>query len=243
MKHFLFLDYDGTLTPIVKRPGLAVLSKTRRKALVKLSKNPRVIVAVISGRMLSDLKKRVGLKGIYYAGNHGFEIEGPGVKLTHPKALRAKPLLRKIKAALTKQFGNIKGVIVEDKILTLSLHYRLVSAKDFRIIERIFPKLVSPYRKTKKIRITRGKKVFEVRPNIAWDKGRAVLWFLKKVAGKSKAIPVYIGDDVTDEDAFKALRKKGVTMRVGRSSGSAAQKFLRNVPAVYKFIESLHKMC
>jgi trehalose-phosphatase len=243
MKYFLFLDYDGTLTPIVKRPALAVLSKSRRKALAGLAQNPHIAVAVISGRMLSDLKRRVGLKGIYYAGNHGFEIEGPKVKLTHPKALRAKPLLRKIKSELRRQLGDIKGIIIEDKILTLSLHYRLVPAKDFKRIEKQFPKIVGPYRKTKKVRVTHGKKVFEIRPNIAWDKGKAVLWFLKKVAKKTKAIPIYIGDDVTDEDAFKALKKKGVTIRVGRSKKSAAQKFIRDVDAVYNFIESLQKMC
>jgi alpha,alpha-trehalase len=243
MKYFLFLDYDGTLTPIVKTPQQAVLSKTRRAALSKIALAPHITLAVISGRMISDLKKRVGLKGIYYAGNHGFEIQGPRVNITHRKALSAKPLLRKIKAELKKSLKGIRGMIIEDKILTLSLHYRLVKARDFRTICRLFPKIVAPYKKTNKIRITHGKKVFEIRPNIAWDKGKAVLWFLKKIAKKSKAIPVYIGDDTTDEDAFKVLKRKGVTIRVGKTRKTHAQQHLRNVNAVYKFLESLVKIC
>lgn len=243
MKYFLFLDYDGTLTPIVKTPHRALLSKSRRKILKQLIKNPHILVAVISGRMLSDLKKKVPLRGLFYAGNHGFEIEGPEIKITHPRALRAKPLLRKIKARLKKAYGKIKGVIVEDKILTLSLHYRMVSPKDFRKIKKTFPDIVRPYLKSKKIRLTFGKKVYEIRPNVDWDKGKAVLWFLKKIARRAREIPIYIGDDATDEDAFKALGRKGITLRVGKAKKSRAQRFLRNVGAVYKFLESLNKIC
>lgn len=239
MKYFLFLDYDGTLTPIVKRPGLAVLSKARRSLIKKIAKSPRFLVAVISGRMLSDLKRRVRVPGIYYAGNHGFEIQGPKIKMTHPKALQAKPLLREIKSKLQKEFGNIKGIIVEDKILTLSLHYRLVSAEDFKKIKKFFPRILKPYLKTKKVRLTCGKKVFEIRPNIKWDKGQAVLWFIKKVGKGKKIIPVYIGDDSTDEDAFGVLKKWGTTFRVGKTKKTLARHCLKDVNQAYKFLELL----
>ncbi len=243
MKYILFLDYDGTLTPIVKKPRLAVLPKARRDTLKAIARAPHILMAVISGRMLSDLKKKVSLRGIYYAGNHGFEIEGPKIKITHPKALKAKPLLRQIKAKLQKTFKDMKGIIIEDKILTLSLHYRLVSPGDFRKIKNIFPKIIKPYLKTKKIRITYGKKVFEIRPNVPWDKGRAVLWFIQKLAHGKKVLPIYIGDDRTDEDAFRALKKKGITIRVGKSKKTHAQYYVKNVDAVYKFLESLRGIC
>lgn len=237
MKYVLFLDYDGTLTPIVKKPSLAVLSKSRRASLKKISK--RLLTAVISGRMLSDLKKRVGITGIYFAGNHGFEIQGPKISLTHPKALLAKPLIRRIKLKLQKNLKGVKGIIVEDKILTLSLHYRMAQAKDLKSIKKIFSETTKPFLKSKKIRITYGKKVFEVRPNIPWNKGHAVLWFLRKLGKGKKLLPIYIGDDRTDEDAFLALKNRGITIRVGRSAKTHAEYYVKDVDAVYRFILQL----
>jgi len=239
MKLLLFLDYDGTLTPIVAKPHLAKLTRSRRAFLKKISRNPEVILTVVSGRQLKDLKKLVGLSGIYYAGNHGFEMIGPKTKTIHPKAKAAIPVLRKIKAELIKRLKGIKGVLVEDKKLTLSLHYRLVKTPQVKKVSRIFKQIVKPYIKSKKIRITSGKKVFEVRPNVNWNKGQAVLWFLKKLAQGKKALPVYIGDDTTDEDAFKALKKRGLTIRVGKQKGSAAKYFIKNVDQVYKLLRIL----
>jgi len=235
MRYFLFLDYDGTLTPIVKKPGMAELSRPRRNLLKKLSRSPRFLVAIVSGRMLKDITKRVGIKGIYYVGNHGFEIKGPKLKFTHPKAKTAKPLLRKIKKEMHRRFKDIKGIIIEDKILTMSLHYRLVKRSDAAKVKKSFLDIVHPFRRAKKIRITKGKKVFEIRPNAKWHKGAAVLWLIRKM-GK-KIIPVYIGDDTTDEDAFYALRKRGATFRVGKNKKTLAKYRLKNVNEVYKFLE------
>jgi trehalose 6-phosphate phosphatase len=243
MKYFLFLDYDGTLTPIVNKPQLAKLSKTRQKALQKLAKYKDISVAIVSGRKLANLKKMVPIKQFFFAGNHGFEIQGPKLHFTHPKAKAAKPILKQIKSKLTKGLKGIKGIIIEDKSLTLSLHFRLAAKKDQNQIKKIFNTIIAPYKKKKKIRITSGKKVFEVRPNIDWHKGKAVLWLLNKFAKNKKVIPVYIGDDVTDEDAFIALKKRGITIRVGKSKASCAQENLKDVKAVYKFIESLQRMC
>lgn len=242
MKYLLFLDYDGTLTPIVKKPHLATLSKSRRSFLNKLCQDPRFMVTIISGRMLADLKKRVGLRTAYYAGNHGFEIIGPKTKLTHPKALAAKPILKKIKKELHQTLKGIKGALIEDKILTLSLHYRLVKAKDLRKVKTIFKNIVSPYLKKKKIRVTQGKKVFEVRPNVAWHKGYAVSWFIKKLGKGKKILPIYIGDDTTDEDAFKVLKRQGITVRVGKTKKTQAKDFVKNVDEVYKLLESMLKL-
>lgn len=239
MKLLLFLDYDGTLTPIVSKPHLAKLTQTRRTLLKKISRNPDIIMTVVSGRQLSNLKKLVRLSGIYYAGNHGFEMIGPKTRTIHPKAKAAIPDLRKIKAELKNKLKGIKGILVEDKILTLSLHYRLVRSSQVSKVSRSFKQVVNPYLKKKKVRITSGKKVFEVRPNIKWDKGRAVLWFLKKLGQGKETFPVYIGDDTTDEDAFKALRQKGITIRVGKQKGSAAKHWVKDVDQVYKLLRIL----
>ncbi len=236
-KYFLFLDYDGTLTPIVKKPDLAMLTKARRSTLKKIAKAPHILVAIISGRKLSDLKQKVGIPGLIYAGNHGFEIAGPGLKIIHSQAKQSKPILKKIKSELQKRLKAIKGTIIEDKGLSLSLHFRLVKAKDLKKVKEIFATTTQPH--LKKVRITHGKKVFEVRPPVKWDKGKAVLWILKKFGGKM--IPVYIGDDTTDEDAFRALKNKGLTMRVGKIKGSSAQHFIKNVDGVYKLIKSMLK--
>ncbi len=242
-KLLLFLDYDGTLTPIVKKPHQAKLPNARRSFLKKISKDKNVIVTIVSGRMLSNLKEMVRIPKIFYIGNHGFEISGPKTKFVHHKALAAKPILREIKNELAKRLKGIKGIIIEDKILTLCLHYRLVSKKDFNKAEKIFKDITAPYLKSKKIRITHGKKVFEIRPNVRWDKGQAVLWFLNKKAPQQargkRIFPVYIGDDTTDEDAFKVLKKRGVTFRVGRTTNTHAKHFLKNVDQVYALLEAL----
>jgi len=122
MKYFLFLDYDGTLTPITKKPDLAVLSKKRRSILKKLAESSQIKVAIVSGRKLSDVKKLVGLNNLLYAGNHGFEIKGPGINVIHPKAKKIKPVLKKISALLKKRLKNIEGAIIENKgLLKLAL--------------------------------------------------------------------------------------------------------------------------
>lgn len=239
MDYFLFLDYDGTLTPIVKRPGMAQLSAPRRSLLKRLARSPHFAVAIVSGRMLPDVKKKVGIKGFYYVGNHGFEIAGPKLKFTHPKARTAKPILRRIKNGLLRRLKGIKGVIIEDKVLTMSLHYRLVRQRDLEKVKITFHALTQPHLKNKKIRITHGKKVFEIRPNARWDKGRAVLWLLKKRVKGRKVTPVYIGDDTTDEDAFRALGKRGITIHVGRAKQTLARRRLNDVQGVYRFLSRL----
>ncbi len=239
MRYLIFLDYDGTLTPIVKKPHLAKLTAKQKSFLKKLAENPDVLITIVSGRKLADVKKLVGIANIFYAGNHGFEISGPKTNIIHPKAQASKPILKKIKKALTSAVKGIKGALVEDKTYTLSLHYRLVKSKDHKKLEKIFKNIISPYLKSKTIRITHGKKVFEVRPNVDWNKGQAVRWLIKKLGKGKKYTPIYIGDDTTDEDAFKLLKKKGVTLRVGKIKETSAKNFLKDINDVYKFLKIL----
>ncbi|MHB9155376.1 MAG: trehalose-phosphatase [Endomicrobiales bacterium] len=239
MNLFIFIDYDGTLVPIRSAPGEAVLSKTARKTLKEVSETPGVRVAVVTGRSLKDIKGRVGLKNIAYAGNHGLEIEGPGIPETAVAGASSRELIRRIGAALKRRVLPVRGTLVEDKGLTLSLHYRRVRPKEVPQVLSVFKETVRPYLKMKKIKVSQGKKVLEVRPPADWDKGRAVRWILARAG--AFAFPVYLGDDVTDESAFKALRKTGMTVFVGKPGPTAAEYRLKNTRSVLSFLKNIRE--
>jgi len=133
----LFLDYDGTLTPIVKAPKLALLSDDTRLLLKRLSQNRKVKLAIISGRSLQDIKNTIGIKDIIYAGNHGLEVEGPKIKFESQVSPRLKSVIRSILKEITEKLSGIKGIIIEDKVLTISIHYRMVENNDVVLIDKI----------------------------------------------------------------------------------------------------------
>ncbi len=235
----LLSDYDGTLTPIVERPQDAVLSEGMREILNKISK--RYPIGIISGRSLTNIKKVVGIDGIYYSGNHGFEISGPDVELTKGEAERAGPTISEICFAIKARATQFKGMIVEDKGPTASVHYRMVAEEKVQELKELFNELVESSVREGRIRVTRGKKVLEIRPNVDWDKGRAVEWLIDVVSKERGEIyPIYLGDDVTDEDAFLVLKGKGLTVLVtqeGRKSD--AEYYLRNTEEVEEFLREL----
>jgi len=243
--HILLLsDYDGTLTPIVDKPELAVLPQEIKKLLRKLAKNHRYTVGIISGRALADLKSKVDLEGIIYAGNHGLEIEGFGSSFLEPIAEEMRPFLKMLNQALSATLRGIKGAFVEDKGLTVSVHYRLVDDTEEGRVKDTFRKVTDPLHVMGKIRITQGKKVYEIRPPVDWDKGKAIAWLMAKsreVRGRGGALPVYLGDDLTDEDGFKAIeRNDGISIFVGEESlQSAARYFLKSPEEVTQFLKML----
>jgi trehalose-phosphatase len=243
--HVLLLsDYDGTLTAIVDRPEFAALPQEMRKLLRKLAKNRRYTVGVISGRALADLKSKVDLEDIIYAGNHGLEIEGFGSSFLEPIAEEMRPFLKMLSQALSATLRGIKGTFVEDKGLTLSVHYRSVGRSDEMIVKDAFRKVTDPLHVTGRIKVTQGKKVYEIRPPGDWDKGKAIAWLTAKcreVRGRGGALPVYLGDDLTDEDGFKVIeRNKGISIFVGEGSlQSAARYFLKSPEEVAQFLKML----
>lgn len=240
----LLFDYDGTLTPIVETPQKAVLSEEVRGLLQSLRKNCLYKVGVISGRALGNLKDKVRVEGIVYAGNHGLEIEDGELKWVNPVAEETRPLWEALISSLSIALGGIPGVIVEDKGLTLSVHYRLVKDEEVSKVNGILDKIVEPWRSQGKIRLTSGKKVYEIRPPVSWDKGKAIAWLLEKYAGegnKGCILPVFLGDDLTDEDGFTEVnRREGVSIFVGeRNPYSAAHYFLTSPQEVKDFLEKL----
>ncbi len=243
-KIMLFLDFDGTLAEIADHYKNATILKESKKLLKAIASTPECLVAIVSGRALSDVKKRVGLKNIVYAGNHGLEIEGTGIKYTTFVKPSIKNLLKKILHDLAGKIGSIPGILLEDKTLTLSIHFRKVKKQDMLIFQKLLLETMAPYLKAKRVTMLGGKKVFEIKPVVDWDKGKAVMWLLKhfsKNKYEKKIYPVFIGDDVTDETAFKALKGKGLCIRVGKSATSAAPYYLRNTEQVAKFLRTVLK--
>lgn len=235
----LLLDYDGTLTPIAETPMKALIPKGTKELLEKLSRRPYCKLGIISGRSLGDIKNIVGIKDIIYVGNHGLEIEGPKIKFESQVSPRLKLIMRNIAADMQKRLLGIKGALVEDKGLTLSIHYRLVDKKDLSVFKKIISEVTGPYIVRDKVKVNSGKKVYEIKPPVKWDKGKVVLWLLARqqfILGAKKILPVYIGDDITDEDAFGALKRKGLTVFVGEPGNSKADYYLKNTGEVAKFL-------
>lgn len=241
----LFLDYDGTLTPIVGHPDKAIISPKIKEPLKRLCRSRRCVPAIITGRSLKDIRKKAGLKNIIYAANHGLQIKGPKIRFNVPVPLKYKTILRYIKKELEKRLAEVKGVFMEDKGLSLSLHYRLVNSKKVPFVKNCFHQITAPYRKSREIKTTTGKKLLEIRPAVKWNKGKAVMWLSKSLssAGDSLFFPIYIGDDLTDEDAFRALKNKGLTVIVGRNTKSSAQYYVRNTRETLDFIRWILKIC
>ena len=235
----LLLDYDGTLSPIAENPGKAAMPRGTKSLLQDLSRNPYCKLGIISGRSLQNLKKVIGVAGIIYAGNHGLEIESPKIEFESQVSARAKSTMRNIAADIKKRLSGIKGVLIEDKGMTLSVHYRLVGKKDMPALEKIFLETTSPYTDRERVVVNSGKKVFEIKPPVNWDKGKVALWLFARqqfISGLKDVLPVYIGDDSTDEDAFKALKRKGLTVFVGLPGNSKADYYLKDTREVAKFL-------
>ncbi|MFQ5910366.1 MAG: trehalose-phosphatase [Thermoplasmata archaeon] len=239
-KPIMLLDYDGTLTPIVQSPDLAVLGEGMLSVLTRLRDNQRFVIGVISGRSLSDVKSKVELDGIWYAGNHGMEIEYQDDVFVHPQARRSMPLISRICSRIKPLLVGYEGALIEDKGLTASVHYRMVAEHDIPEVKRVVESAIRPFSENGEILLTHGKMVLEIRPNVRWDKGRAVLWLLKTMgAGFSdEYLVVYVGDDRTDEDAFEVVRGRGIAVMVSSEDvESKAEYVLSSVDDVQEFLD------
>jgi trehalose-phosphatase len=200
------LDFDGTLSPIVDRPEDARLLDGLVEPLRLLAARTDTIAAIVSGRSLADVRERVRLDDVYYAGNHGFEIEGPGLVRVHSAAEAARPALESCLQGLEAALADEPGTQVEDKRWTLSVHYRRAERDDAEVRVRA---TVYEVCRRPGLRVTEGKKVVEVRPDVAWDKGWATRFLLDSLAGNAPLPAIFIGDDRTDEDAFAVVRELG----------------------------------
>lgn len=235
----LFLDFDGTLSPIVNQPEDASISKEMKNALEHCSSY--FTVAVVSGRDMDDVKKRVGLDNVIYAGSHGFRIEGPdGLSMEHKKTKEILPGLDDTWEQLQKLFaGGPEGVKVERKRYAIAVHYRNADEGKLDDIRNKISEVMADHPEMK---TGEGKKIIEIKPDIDWHKGKAIQWILESLnlSDKPEILPVYIGDDVTDEDAFTVLYDEGVGILVGSHGQKTAARYkLNNVNEVKELLDRI----
>jgi len=228
----VLLDFDGTLSAIAPTPELAELLPATRSALLALSRKPSVLLAIVSGRGLEDVRERVGIRDLIYAGCHGLMIRGRGLEFVEPTAERARPALLHVSELIAQRLGHIAGARVEDKGLTISVHFRQVAAQDREELASAVQ--VEAGRLRDQLRVRRGKEIWEISPKVDWHKGRAVRWILDHAAGRD-ALPIFMGDDVTDEDAFMAL-PEGITVKVGHAAMSSAAWSVAGPEEVQSFL-------
>ena len=236
---FLFLDFDGTLVPIQDDPGACVLSPEVRDQLEMLASSGGSRVAVLSGRSLAELRKRVAVSGACYGGNHGLHISGRGLKFIHPVAEDTKKLIAKVGRALLKEIEGLEGVWIENKGLTFTLHYRRSGREEEVAARKAFYRVIAGNPEKERLAVLKGKKVLELMPNASWDKGRAALFILDSLA--PGYVPVYVGDDLTDENAFRALNGKGITVRVGKSRTTVAGYYLKSQREVLRLLQEVDR--
>jgi trehalose 6-phosphate phosphatase len=218
---FVALDFDGTLAAIEHRPDEATIPDTTREAIEALAAEPDVEVAIVSGRELADVRERVGLddEHVSYAGNHGLEIHA-GEYEVHPDAQDAERHIETVCDLLSEQLGEIDGALVENKGVTATVHTRLVADDEVPVVENAVETLVAT---RDDVRLTTGKDVLELRPEVEWDKGEAVRELYDQlVPDDERWLPIYVGDDTTDEAAFSVLDDRGLGVKVGEDPGTKA---------------------
>lgn len=236
----VLLDFDGTLAPIADRPEEAAIPEATRRALDALMAMPGVGVAVVSGRGMADARERAAIPGIAYAGNHGMEIHGPGIDRVHPEAAAARPMLDAAVRMLEPAVAAVPGAFVEDKGLTLSVHFRVAPRERVAGLTEAVARAAAML---PGLEMTAGKQVLEVRPAVDWHKGRAVLFLLEQMRPPAGAPVLYLGDDRTDEDAFRALADhrlgEGVLVAEEPSADTAATSWLRDPEEVGRLFAAL----
>jgi alpha,alpha-trehalase len=234
----IFLDYDGTLTPIVGKPEWAVIPPETKATLGRLTR--RFPVAVVSGRDLDDVRALVGLDDLVYAGSHGFDVLlASGEREELGEAEESLPYLDRVEKALRERLEGIEGSLVERKRYSVAVHYRLVGDSEVQRVENVVEDVAAANPELKR---TGGKMVFELRPGLDWHKGKAVGWILETLkCDRAEVFPLFLGDDLTDEDAFEYISGwgTGIVVRDPESRSTHADLILEDPDEVRRFLEGL----
>jgi trehalose-phosphatase len=231
----LFLDYDGTLAPIKKTPAQALPSAKLILLLNKLKSIEDINLFIVTGRSYKDILNLIGIPGINIISDHGLEFNYDNKKWVHNKIHLYSDALFAIKSKLKKSILLFKGAVIEEKKYSIALHYRNMISGNVSELKKIVENIIQPF--SNKVKLTYGKKVIEIRPVIKWNKGLAVLKMLRILKLREGYYPcIYIGDDKTDEDAFKVLNNNQITIHVGKGKHSLAKFSLRNTKEVLFFL-------
>jgi alpha,alpha-trehalase len=242
----VFLDFDGTLSDITAQPDSATLVDGAAEALRTLAAH--CPVAVISGRDLADVRERVKVDEVWYAGGHGVELMAPdGTRHQNVAAGGVVDTVARAARQLAETLGGISGIAVEHKRFAVAVHYRNADPAE---VDRVIA-AVRNLGRSEGLRVTTGRKVIELRPDLGRQKGTTLNWLLEHVQASGSStdadsvLPIYIGDDITDEDAFDAVQFDGVgiVVRHGEHGDrpSAAMFSLESPSAVANFIDTLGK--
>jgi len=240
----VFLDYDGVLTPIVDRPEDAVMSDGMRAAVQALAQ--RCSVCVVSGRDRPVVQQLMGVDNLVVAGSHGFDIWSPQEgTIAHDAATGFEGLISEVTDRLRAEVESIPGTMIEPKRTSVAVHYRLADPQHHAKISAVVDELLDQY--SERLKVTPGKMVYELQPKIDWHKGKAVLYLLQTLdLDADDVVPLYLGDDITDEDAFRALAGRGVGIIVGHPDDpevanrpTAADFVLKSTAEVEQFLHTL----
>lgn len=228
------LDFDGTLAPIASDPDEPTITPASQHAVERFVASPSdATVAVISGRELSDLQSRIDLDGVVYAGNHGFELAFGDHSVVHPAAERRRPALRRSLERLRDRLSDVPGWEIEDKGVTATVHVRHTPSEQ---VDEVRSAVETSVREAGDgLVVSSGKQVFEIRPEVDWDKGTTIDHLSKGTP--NGWVTMYIGDDVTDEDAFRAVRPDGIPVLVGSREDTDATHRIPEQEAVAPFLE------
>lgn len=230
----VFLDYDGTLSPIAPRPELATLPEPTREVLQRLAAHGPV--AILSGRGREDVASLVGIDDLTYAGSHGFDIAGPTLRREIGEGIPQR--IEQASARLRDELAGLEGVLVEPKRFAVAVHFRQAREADLPRIEEVVDAIRAEHPDLRKVP---GKKIFELRPDLDWDKGHALLWLLETLhLDRGEVVPIYVGDDVTDEDAFRVIEGRGIGVLVAEEPRETAAAYsLRDPEEVRVLLERL----
>jgi trehalose 6-phosphate phosphatase len=206
----IFLDYDGTLTPVVEDPAPALLPEKTRRLIRRLSEHWTVVI--MTGRPLDDARNLVGLEHLVYVGSHGFGIAGPEGSFQEKPGERFRPALDQAEKEVQEVISNLDGVRLERQPFAIAIHYRQADEGILPELEGRVDEVAARYSQLVKIA---GQKILELRPKADWNKGKALLYLVERLhLDESRAVPLYIGDDTTDEEVFEAVADKGLSCRV-----------------------------
>ncbi|RMH08207.1 MAG: trehalose-phosphatase [Nitrospirae bacterium] len=235
----IFLDYDGTLSPLADQPEQAELAPAMRTTLRRLA--VRCPVGIISGRDREDVERLVQLDSVIYAGCHGFDIMGSKrYRFRHEEGVHALPALRQAEVQLRRHLQGVEGVFLEQKKFSVAVHYRLTHSQNLPMVQEVIESILAHQPHLQKIE---GLCVYELRPRVAWDKGAALWWILQALSGqrqREEVLPLYLGDDLTDEAALRVVQERGLGIVVNEGDRPTyAQYRLASPDEVKLFLDRL----
>lgn len=237
----LFLDYDGTLVFLKDKPDDIITPNKVKIVLEKLIRDPEFNIFIITGRTLHEIKNLLDIKGLSFAALHGLEVcLANGKKFCWKPSENEQSILKKIKEKVFYEFKEEKGIYIEDKGVTLAFHYRMLPRERVKYTTGRFVDIVKRTDEGNVLEIIKGAELIEIRSR-GWNKGKATEFLLNNINGRKYAIPIYIGDDTTDEDAFACLKNRGLTIFVsnGSEKPTSAQYWLKNPDDVLVFLKSI----